>query len=442
MSVSAAPVAPPPLDPVRPRVIQAGSEEAARFAQPGGQAPQAPVTGPPTGQRTPVSTPSPAPSARPSGPALDAQGQHRTSTAQSPAGNSDDLQRIRGIDAEVQAGLSILGVRQFAQIAAWRPDDVARVSKVLGFKGRIEQENWIEQAHILARGQETFYSSRLPQTPPVAADARPAQAPTLSGKPQARRPVPPVAVQSPPTIPAVDRGPMPPTTTAADPVRPLRSGNEMAAAAAAAVATAAASRAASPANPARSNLDPGATGVANAPPSPPAVSDRAAFAGRATVVPPATGQQTLAARLEADHFSTPDRPTLARLSADPPAPSQSATAHRPTGPIIPSTTAAAGPQRPPAISGGRTPLPGPRSFAVVDDLKRIRGIGVLIEQKLNGMGVTGYEQIANWSSADIDRVSEVLDFKGRIERENWVEQARILAAGGQTEFSRRADRNE
>ena len=36
----------------------------------------------------------------------------------------------------------------------------------------------------------------------------------------------------------------------------------------------------------------------------------------------------------------------------------------------------------------------------------------------------------------------MLDFKGRIERENWVEQARILAAGGQTEFSRRVDRGE
>lgn len=58
------------------------------------------------------------------------------------------------------------------------------------------------------------------------------------------------------------------------------------------------------------------------------------------------------------------------------------------------------------------------------------------------MGVTTYAQVANWSAADIDRVSQVLDFKGRIERENWVEQARILSAGGQTEFSRRVDRGD
>ncbi len=77
-----------------------------------------------------------------------------------------------------------------------------------------------------------------------------------------------------------------------------------------------------------------------------------------------------------------------------------------------------------------------------DDLKRIRGIGVLIEKRLNAMGVSRYEQIANWTSGDIDRVSQMLEFKGRIERESWVEQARILSSGGQTEFSRRVDRGE
>ncbi len=76
-----------------------------------------------------------------------------------------------------------------------------------------------------------------------------------------------------------------------------------------------------------------------------------------------------------------------------------------------------------------------------DDLKRIRGIGVLIEKKLNSLGVMTYEDIANWTSEDIERISESLDFKGRIQRENWVEQSRILAAGGDTEFSRRADRD-
>jgi predicted flap endonuclease-1-like 5' DNA nuclease len=77
-----------------------------------------------------------------------------------------------------------------------------------------------------------------------------------------------------------------------------------------------------------------------------------------------------------------------------------------------------------------------------DDLKRIRGIGFQIEKQLNALGVATYENIANWTSEDIDRISKSLDFKGRIQRENWVEQARILAAGGDTEFSRRADRRD
>ena len=90
-----------------------------------------------------------------------------------------------------------------------------------------------------------------------------------------------------------------------------------------------------------------------------------------------------------------------------------------------------------ALRGQATPRPS----GTIDDLKRIRGVGVLIEKKLNSLGVTSYEQVANWTGADIERVSQILDFKGRIERENWIEQARILATGGQTEFSRRSDRS-
>jgi predicted flap endonuclease-1-like 5' DNA nuclease len=77
-----------------------------------------------------------------------------------------------------------------------------------------------------------------------------------------------------------------------------------------------------------------------------------------------------------------------------------------------------------------------------DDLKRIRGIGLLIERKLNAMGVSTYEQIANWTADDVSTVNAKLEFKGRIERENWIEQARILASGGHTDFSRRFERGE
>jgi len=81
-----------------------------------------------------------------------------------------------------------------------------------------------------------------------------------------------------------------------------------------------------------------------------------------------------------------------------------------------------------------------RERTSADDLKRIRGIGVLTEKRLNALGTTTYRHIADWTPEDVDRISKALDFKGRIQRENWVEQARILSAGGDTEFSRRLDR--
>ena len=58
-----------------------------------------------------------------------------------------------------------------------------------------------------------------------------------------------------------------------------------------------------------------------------------------------------------------------------------------------------------------------------DNLKRIKGIGPVIAGKLIDMGVTRFAQIAAWTQEDIDRVSSHLDFKGRIEREEWVKQA-------------------
>lgn len=74
-----------------------------------------------------------------------------------------------------------------------------------------------------------------------------------------------------------------------------------------------------------------------------------------------------------------------------------------------------------------------------DDLKRISGIGPKIEGLLNELGVFHYDQIAGWSDATVAWVDEHLSFRGRIGRESWIEQAKTLAAGGETDFSRRAD---
>lgn len=67
--------------------------------------------------------------------------------------------------------------------------------------------------------------------------------------------------------------------------------------------------------------------------------------------------------------------------------------------------------------------------APADDLKKIKGIGIVIEQKLHDMGITKFKQIAEFTAEDVERVNQVLNFSGRIERENWVDQARELMRG-------------
>jgi large subunit ribosomal protein L21 len=64
-----------------------------------------------------------------------------------------------------------------------------------------------------------------------------------------------------------------------------------------------------------------------------------------------------------------------------------------------------------------------------DDIKLIGGVGAALEKKLNALGVTSLKQIAEWTPEDIERIDGELAFKGRIEREEWVEQAKDLLAG-------------
>ncbi len=77
-----------------------------------------------------------------------------------------------------------------------------------------------------------------------------------------------------------------------------------------------------------------------------------------------------------------------------------------------------------------------------DNLTRIKGIGRIIEGKLNDLGVFHFEQIAAWSEDEVKWVDSHLAFSGRIIREDWIGQAKILANGEETEFSKRVDKGE
>jgi predicted flap endonuclease-1-like 5' DNA nuclease len=90
--------------------------------------------------------------------------------------------------------------------------------------------------------------------------------------------------------------------------------------------------------------------------------------------------------------------------------------------------AAAQPARPAGIAAARTGGP--------DDLQRISGVGPAIERTLHGLGFYRFDQIAGWTDSEVAWVSEHLNFPGRIEREEWVAQARLLAAGDEVTFAR------
>jgi NADH-quinone oxidoreductase subunit E len=105
---------------------------------------------------------------------------------------------------------------------------------------------------------------------------------------------------------------------------------------------------------------------------------------------------------------------------------KSAPAKAPAGP------ASAGEVTPTAEQGG-TPL-FERPVGSADDLKLISGVGPVLEGKLNALGITRFDQIARFKKADIARLDGSLNFKGRVERDEWVKQAKALSEGGVEEY--------
>ncbi|GKY86951.1 hypothetical protein [Sinisalibacter aestuarii] len=88
---------------------------------------------------------------------------------------------------------------------------------------------------------------------------------------------------------------------------------------------------------------------------------------------------------------------------------------------------------------GRKPatLAAPRD-GKADDLKQIKGIGPKLEALCHRLGFYHFDQIAGWSADEIAWVDANLEgFKGRVSRDGWVGQARVLAAGDSTAFARR-----
>ena len=128
-----------------------------------------------------------------------------------------------------------------------------------------------------------------------------------------------------------------------------------------------------------------------------------------------------------------------------PAPAQEPAASSPTVPPVATTgLAGAGVAVDATVTEAETPAPAaPAAPAAApattpetipagdgDDLTRLKGVGPKLVAQLNTLGITSFAQIAAWSEADVDRIDDQLGrFKGRIRRDNWIEQARLLESG-------------
>jgi len=77
-----------------------------------------------------------------------------------------------------------------------------------------------------------------------------------------------------------------------------------------------------------------------------------------------------------------------------------------------------------------------------DNLTRIKGIGIKIDEALNSIGIWHFDQIATWTEENMVWADRELAFPGRAKRDDWVGQAKLLAKGEETAFSKRVDKGE
>ncbi|GAA4644414.1 hypothetical protein GCM10023115_23740 [Pontixanthobacter gangjinensis] len=101
-----------------------------------------------------------------------------------------------------------------------------------------------------------------------------------------------------------------------------------------------------------------------------------------------------------------------------------------TAPVVPPVGAPAAIVVPAETIAAQTIAPAAIKAEKGDDLTRIKGVGPKLKTLLNELGITRFAQIAGWNDADIDQIDAKLGrFEGRIRRDNWTEQARLLDAG-------------
>ena len=144
------------------------------------------------------------------------------------------------------------------------------------------------------------------------------------------------------------------------------------------------------------------------------------------------------------------RPVAAKASAEMTAAAPAAKAKPAAKPKAKTKTKATAKAAPKAAAAEATAEAGTRPEALTaardgkaDDLKKIKGIGPKLELLCQSLGFFHFDQIAGWSADEVAWVDQNLEgFKGRVTRDDWVGQARLLAAGGETAFSKKVDKGD
>ncbi len=191
------------------------------------------------------------------------------------------------------------------------------------------------------------------------------------------------------------------------------------------------------ARPAAEALRPGGAGTAAVAAHADAGTSPVASPATAPVASPATAPVSAPATAPA---STTKSSFVSEVPAAKPAETPAVTPADPPAPAAPDTTAApaateTAPVNKPVAADGKPELLTAARPGGADDLKLISGVGPKLEQTLNDLGVYHFDQVASWRKKEIEWVDSQLRFKGRIERDGWIAQAKTLAAGGETEFS-------
>lgn len=145
---------------------------------------------------------------------------------------------------------------------------------------------------------------------------------------------------------------------------------------------------------------------------------------------------------EAPKPAAASKPAVAAAPVAAPAPAKKAAPKSAAKKTAPKATKAKAAAAAPGEEGKPAALASARD-GKPDNLKEIKGVGPKLEKMLNSMGYFHFDQIAAWKKKDVAWADEnLVGFKGRVSRDEWVKQAKILAKGGETEFSKRVDKGD